>query len=89
MAGRVYRIEFAPRAERDLLALPEANARRLVPRIDALAPNPRPRGAKKLAGEDDLYRLRVGDYRVLYQIRDRVLLVLVIAVGHRREVYRA
>jgi mRNA interferase RelE/StbE len=55
--------------------------------ISSLQSNPRPAGCKKLAGNADYYRIRVGDYRVLYEIRDRVLLVLVIKVGHRREVY--
>jgi len=56
--------------------------------IRSLQAHPRPAGCKKLAGNADYYRIRVGDYRVLYEIRDRVLLVLVIKVGHRREVYR-
>lgn len=54
----------------------------------ALAENPRPLGVRKLEGEEDLYRLRVGDYRVLYAIRDAVLLVLVVRIADRREVYR-
>ena len=83
-----YRIEFAPRAEREFHALSRDVQRRLAPRIDSLGRDPRPRGAKKMAGEDELYRLRVGDYRVLYQIRDRLLVVLVVTIGHRREVYR-
>jgi mRNA interferase RelE/StbE len=49
---------------------------------------PRPEGVKKLEGEKDLYRLRVGDYRIIYTIRDRELIVLVLKVGHRREVCR-
>ena len=85
--GRVYRVELSRRAERALLSLSAEVSRRIESKIDALARDPRPRGAKRLAGEE-LYRLRVGDYRVLYQVRDRVLLVLVVDVGHRREVYR-
>jgi mRNA interferase RelE/StbE len=56
--------------------------------INALADNPRPPGVQKLSAEDNVYRLRAGDYRVLYQIVDRQLLVLVVRVRHRREVYR-
>lgn len=56
--------------------------------MDALSLNPRPRGVKKLEGERELYRLRSGDYRIIYRVEDRVLLVLVIAIGHRREIYR-
>ena len=61
---------------------------RLRRRIDSLAENPRPQGIKKLAGEEDLYRLRVGDYRIIYQIQEKRLIVLVVGVGHRTEVYR-
>ena len=61
---------------------------RLRTRIDSLADNPRPPDTKKLSGAEELYRIRVGDYRVLYAIQDKVLLVLVVKVGHRREVYR-
>jgi mRNA interferase RelE/StbE len=61
---------------------------RIVGRIEELAAEPRPRGAVKLQGEDDLYRIRVGDYRVVYTIRDEELIVLVLRVGHRRDVYR-
>ena len=88
MSGRVFRVELARRAERALLALPAEFSARIEARIDALVRDPRPSGAKKLAGDEELYRLRVGDYRVLYQVRDRVLVVLVVDVGHRREVYR-
>jgi mRNA interferase RelE/StbE len=56
--------------------------------VDALAENPRPQGVRKLEGEEDLYRLRVGDCRVLYAIRDAALLVLVVRIADRREVYR-
>jgi mRNA interferase RelE/StbE len=61
---------------------------RLSPRIGALASNPHPPASTRLAGDEDLYRLRVGDYRVLYEVRARVLLVLVVKIGHRSEVYR-
>ena len=61
---------------------------RLGRRIDSLVENPRPQGIKKLAGEEDLYRLRVGDYRVIYQIQEKRLIVLVVGVGHRADVYR-
>ena len=56
--------------------------------IQSLANEPRPIGVKKLSGEKDIYRVRVGNYRVLYQIVDKVLVVAVVSVGHRREVYR-
>ena len=60
----------------------------LNPAILALAENPRPPGCLKLSGEESLWRIRVGDYRVVYQVQDAVLLVLVVKLGHRREIYR-
>lgn len=83
-----YRIEFTPRAVRDLKALDRQTRGRIASRIEALAENPHPQGTKKIEGEDDLYRLRVGHYRILYQVKTKVLLVLIIGIGHRREVYR-
>ncbi len=56
--------------------------------MDGLAVNPRPKGVKKLSGLDDLYRIRVGDYRIVYQIHDDRLIVLVVRIGHRKDVYR-
>src|SRR5467141_3577883 len=67
-----YRILFTRRAEREFAAVPERDRARLAKRIDALATDPRPSGVKKLGGTEDLYRLRGGDYRVIYLIEDRV-----------------
>ena len=86
--GAVYRIEFSPTARRAFKALSPEIRRRLAPKINALADHPRPRGCKKLADLENLYRIRFGDYRVVYQVQDRVLLVLVVGIGHRRDVYR-
>ena len=83
-----HRLLFSPAAVRDFRALPRDVQTRLKPRIDALANDPRPSGCRKLSGEDELYRIRVGDYRVLYAVRDQVLVVLVVRVGNRRDVYR-
>jgi mRNA interferase RelE/StbE len=83
-----YRIEFAPRAQRDFKALDGSVRRRIARRIDSLADNPYPPGIKKIEGEEELYRLRVGDYRILYQVRGQVLLVLIVGIGHRRDIYR-
>ncbi|PSR17383.1 type II toxin-antitoxin system mRNA interferase toxin, RelE/StbE family [filamentous cyanobacterium CCP3] len=83
-----YRIEFAKPAAKQFKTIPLQEQQRLKPKIDALANEPRPSGMVKLAGEDDLYRIRVGNYRVIYAIEDDRLLVLVVKVGHRREVYR-
>ena len=84
---QTYRLTFTPGADRQFRKLPKQVQASLSPHLDALTQNPRPPGAEKLTGED-AYRLRVGDYRVLYEVHDKVLLVLVVKVGHRREVYR-
>jgi mRNA interferase RelE/StbE len=83
-----YRIELKRSAERDLAALEHRDRLRVARKIDALANNPRPPDAEKLKGPERLWRIRAGDYRVIYTIRNKVLLVLVIRIGHRREVYR-
>lgn len=85
---RVYRIKLKPAAVRDLAALEQRHRIRVGKRIDTLAANPRPPGAEKLKGADDLWRVRVGDYRIVYAIQDAALLVLVVRLGHRRDVYR-
>ncbi|MBI5018644.1 MAG: type II toxin-antitoxin system RelE/ParE family toxin [Deltaproteobacteria bacterium] len=84
----VYRVELKPSADKALGKLTWHAQRRVGERIESLAADPRPPGVEKLAGEDELYRVRVGEYRVLYSIRDEVLLVLVVRIGHRRDVYR-
>ncbi len=61
---------------------------RLSEAIESLTRNPRPPGSLKLQGADELYRVRVGDYRIIYQIQDAVLVVLVVELGHRREICR-
>lgn len=83
-----YRLEVAPAAARQLRKLDPAARRRIQAAVELLAHEPRPVGAKKLAGGDGEWRVRTGDYRIVYEIRDQVLLVLVLAVGHRREIYQ-
>ena len=83
-----YTIEFSHRAARQFKDLPKQVQVRLKTRIDALSENPRPRGVEKLKGEDDLYRIRVGNYRVIYQVKDKALIVLIVKIGDRKEVYQ-
>jgi mRNA interferase RelE/StbE len=83
-----YRIEIAPAAVRQLRRLDTSARRRIQAAIELLADQPRPSGAKKLVGGDGEWRARTGDYRVIYEVRDDVLLVLVIAVEHRRDIYQ-
>jgi mRNA interferase RelE/StbE len=82
-----YRLEFTDAARRQLRKLPRQAAQRLRPVIDALADDPRPAGARALQGQPGVLRVRVGDYRILYTVEDDRLVVLVIRIGHRREVY--
>ena len=84
----VYRVEVARRALRVLSALPRREQQRIRAAIDLLAEQPRPPGAVRLVGEPHVHRVRVGDYRILYEIVDDRLVVLVVRIGHRRDVYR-
>ncbi len=83
-----YSVLLSPGAERDLSALDKPVQRRVVAKLEALAENPRPAGVTKLQGEANVWRIRVGDYRVLYTIEDARLVVLVVKIGHRGQVYR-
>lgn len=83
-----YSILLSPPAERQLKALTEPVQKRIVKRLRMLKENPRPQGVKKLAGEEDLYRIREGDYRIIYTIQDKQLIVLVVKIGDRKEIYR-
>lgn len=85
---RRYEVQLVVSARRELLKLPARIRVRLADAIRALAADPRPPGCKKLAGSAEYFRIRVGDYRILYEVRDREVVVLVIKVGHRRDVYR-
>ena len=83
-----YQIEFSRQADRQFRNLPSQIQQRLKSRIDSLAATPRPHGSEKLSGADQLYRIRVGDYHIVYAVENDRLLILVVKVGHRREVYR-
>ena len=82
-----WRIEIKASAAKEIAALPRREQRRVVRAIESLADDPRPAGARKLVGGEDAYRVRAGDYRIIYQILDKVLVVHVVRVGHRRDVY--
>ena len=84
----MYAVEFVPSTARELAALDQAMRRRVARRVEQLAEDPRSAGSVKLRGADDVWRSRIGDYRLLYQIEDDRLVVLVIKVGHRRDAYR-
>jgi len=83
-----YAILILPRAQRQISSLPLQARKRISDAIDSLEKNPRPTGVKKLKAPEDLYRIRVGDYRIIYAVQDDLLLVTVVDAGHRRNVYR-
>jgi mRNA interferase RelE/StbE len=82
-----YKVEMLRSALRQLAKVDRQDSARIVSAIGELAKNPRPPGSKKLSGRD-AWRIRVGVYRVIYEVHDERLLVLVVTIGHRREVYR-
>jgi mRNA interferase RelE/StbE len=83
-----YKIEFTKAAKKQLTALPKADIKKIAKKIDRLAAIPFPSDCKKLEEEDDIYRVRQGDYRILYSVFEKKLIVLILKVGHRREIYR-
>ena len=83
-----YQIEILPSAQRELDALPVQVRERVDKAIEVLAINPRPPGVIAMQGYRGLLRLRVGSYRVIYQVDDALFVVTVVQVGHRREIYR-
>jgi mRNA interferase RelE/StbE len=82
-----YRLLFKESVARDLRGIPKQDLTRILSRFNALAEDPRGTGSEKLSGQER-YRVRQGIYRIVYEIQDEVLVVLVVRVGHRREVYR-
>ena len=84
-----YRVELKPSASKELGRLPDRVIARIVPRLEGLAANPRPPGCKKLQGGDKEWRIRVGDYRVVYTVDDHNRLVEVTHIRHRSVVYEA
>lgn len=83
-----YRVELTRAAARQVKRLPPEVRERILARLETLAEDPRPHGVRKISGTEDGYRVRVGAYRILYRVEDDRLLVLVVRVAHRREVYR-
>lgn len=82
-----YRVEFTAAAARQVKKLPRPARDRVLDAIEDLEEDPRPHGARKLVGEQTAWRIRIGDYRVLYDVFDSELTVFVVRAAHRREVY--
>jgi mRNA interferase RelE/StbE len=85
---RQYRVEIARRAVKALSTLTRRDQQRIRAAIDLLAEEPRPPGCTKLTGEPNTYRVRTGDYRIVYDVFDDHLVVQVVRIGHRRDIYR-
>jgi mRNA interferase RelE/StbE len=83
-----YSLEISPVAEKQLRAIPRDEQLRLLRSIRRLVDDPRPRGCRKLHGSLDTFRIRVGYYRVVYAVEDARLLILVVKLGHRKDIYR-
>lgn len=83
-----YEIQISKSASKQIKKLPSEIQERIQVKIDSLAVEPRPDGIKKLKGRENGYRIRVGDYRIVYDIFDDVLLITVVEVGHRSSVYK-
>lgn len=83
-----YRIEFRPVALRQMRRIPKPYKGRLLTAIAALADTPRPPGSVRLQGPEGFHRVRIGDYRIIYLIEERVLLICVVRVAHRKDAYR-
>jgi len=84
----MYLITLKKRAAKELLKLPIATLKRASKSIDSLSKNPRPKGSKKLKGSDEnMWRIRVGDYRIIYIIEDTIKMVNIRRVGHRKDIY--
>jgi mRNA interferase RelE/StbE len=82
-----YKLVFRESVSKDLRTIPNRNVNRILKRVDELAGNPRPPGIEKLSG-DNRYRVRQGIYRIIYEIEDEALSIIVVKVGHRRDVYK-
>jgi len=82
-----YRITIKKSAAKELEDIPKKDLRKIVKRIQSLVENPRPTGSQKLSGQEQ-YRIRQGDYRIIYSVDDKTLIVDVFRIGHRREIYR-
>ncbi len=82
-----YELRFKPSVAKDLRGIPSADVRLILARIETLREDPRPPGSEKLSAQER-YRLRQGDYRILYNVLDGQVIVEIVKVGHRREVYR-
>ncbi len=83
-----YKLEYKSSVKKELRKIPHADRTIIIHKIELLKTNPLPEGAAKLKGSRDLFRIRHGDCRVIYQLRKNILVIIVIRIGHRREIYK-
>jgi mRNA interferase RelE/StbE len=83
----VYEILLSKATRKQLASLPAFMHNKIIEDISALAASPRPAGCKKLKGFKNAYRVRAGDYRIIYEVEDKMLRVIIIAIGHRKDIY--
>ncbi len=83
-----YRIEFTPKAESQIAELPKKNQKQVIRKIESLKENPRPHKSRQLKNFPHFHRIDSGDYRIIYTIQEDVVLVTVVKIGHRKDVYR-
>jgi mRNA interferase RelE/StbE len=82
-----YKIEIKKSAIKELHSIPQKDIQKIITKIKSLSSNPKPQGCTKLTNRED-YRIRVGNYRIIYSINDDILIIIVIKLGHRKEIYR-
>jgi len=83
-----YKVELSNTAFKALKKIPKNDLQRILKIITQFETDPFPHGSIKLAGEEDAYRVRMGDYRIIYEVHNNILVILVLKIGHRKEVYR-
>lgn len=82
-----YKVVVSKSAEKELMKLPVLVIKKVVPVLESLTENPRPIGCKKLKGYSNLWRIRIGNYRIIYEIEDVILLIDIQSIGHRKDIY--
>lgn len=83
-----YKIEITATAEKSLKKIPKKDIQKIVEAIQILAISPFPEGCRKLKGEEDVYRVRQGSYRIIYEVIENKIIVLVLKIGHRKDIYK-
>ena len=83
-----YKIEIIASAEKSLKKIPKKDILKIVEAIQILSITPFPEGCRKLKGEEDVYRVRQGNYRIIYEVIEKKLIVLVLKIGHRKDIYK-